>query len=59
MKENDERELYLTEKIRNMAYNTKYGLLKFFEQYDKNSFVHPNEEVYILGRKFIANETNI
>lgn len=55
MKENDERELYFTEKIRNMAYNTKYGLLKFFEQYDKNSFIRPHDEVYILGRKFISN----
>lgn len=51
--------MYLTEKIKNMAYNTKYSLLKFFEQYDKNSFVQPNDEVYILGKKFICNETNI
>lgn len=35
MKENDERNLYLTEKIRNMAYNTKYNLLSFFEEYNK------------------------
>lgn len=43
MKEKDERELYLTEKLRNMAYNTKYNLLKFFEEYDKNSFAQPKD----------------
>jgi hypothetical protein len=43
MRENDERELYLTEKIRNIAYNTKYNLLKYVEEYGKDSFGKPND----------------
>lgn len=59
MKENDERELYLSQKLRNIAYNTKYNLLKFFEEYDKDSFAKPKDQIHILGKKFITNENNI
>lgn len=54
MKENDERNLYLTEKLRNAAYNTKYNLLSFFEEYGKDSFAKPKDQIFILGRKFVV-----
>lgn len=58
MKEHDERELFLTEKISNVAYNTRYNLLKFFEEYDRNNFAEPNDIIYILGNNFQVTPNN-
>jgi hypothetical protein len=51
MKSNEERSLSVMEWLKNIAYNTKYNILNYFEGYGKNSIVQANNEVYILGRK--------
>lgn len=55
----ENRELYLTEKLKNFAYNLKYIAMSFFEQYDTSTLVHPNETIFLLGRKFTAGEENV
>jgi hypothetical protein len=34
-----ERPLYITEKIKNYAFNIRYKLLAYFEEYQKNNFL--------------------
>jgi hypothetical protein len=58
MKENDKRRLYLSEKLKNMAYNTRYNILKYFEEYALDSLGKPNNEIYILGQKLVITESN-
>ena len=54
-----DRDLYLTEKIKNIAYNAKYKALSFFQEYNKERLIHPNEEIFILGQQFAATEENV
>lgn len=49
----------MTEKISNVAYNTRYNLLKFFEEYDRNKFAEPNDIIYILGNNFQVTPENV
>ena len=42
MKEAEERGLYFTEKIKNMAYNAKFKAMKYFEEYN-NNFLTPGD----------------
>ena len=59
MRETQERPLYMTEKIKNFAYNAKYNALKYFEEYDKTSFLRPDDKLYILGRTFLTTPANL
>lgn len=54
MKESDERGLYFSEKIKNVAYNTRYKFLRFFEEYSKDAFASPGDSIFILGQKFVV-----
>ena len=59
MRENDERDLFLTEKISNVAYNARYNLLKFFEEYSKDKFAEAEDNIFILGNKFHVTTENV
>ena len=42
MEETGNRKLYMTEKIKNMAYNFKYKAIGYLEEYQKQGLLSPN-----------------
>lgn len=58
MKEAEERGLYFTEKVKNMAYNAKFKAMKYFEEYN-GTFLSPGDEIDILGKNFVTTPENI
>jgi hypothetical protein len=39
------------EKLKNIAYNTKYNILKYLEGYGKGRLAKANHRVFILGKQ--------
>jgi hypothetical protein len=54
-----ERELYLSEKVKNIAFNLRFKLLAYFEEYQKNNFLKQGDEIYILGNSFFPKTNNL
>ena len=53
------RSLYLTEKMKNFAYNVKYKAVGLVEEYSHEIISSPYQKVYILGKLFQSNPSNV
>lgn len=52
MSQEEQPRLPITEKIKAFAYNTKFMLMGYLEEYNKTSFLEPKQKLHIFGREF-------
>lgn len=43
------RDPSIPERIKDLAFNVRYNLLAYFEEYDKSSLLKEGDEIHILG----------
>lgn len=59
MEQDNVRELFVTEKIKNFAYNFRYKAIALFEEYSLDSVLNAYQTSYLLGREFSANPATV
>jgi len=47
------------ERIKDIAFNLRYHLLGYFEEYEKSSLLKEGDEIHILGNSFSPKENNM
>lgn len=47
------------ERIKDIAFNLRYHLLGYFEEYEKSSLLKEDDEIHILGNSFSPKENNM